>query len=107
MKIIRKFLIVVALIFISVSFAEAQVVVVKPQKPKVVVVKPKCPGKNHVWVDGHWTWDKRSKQYVWTKGHWKKGKKGKKWVPGHWKKVRGGWQWIPGHWKGGHKRHRR
>lgn len=96
-------IILISLAFVLQSnMANSQVVVkVKPAKPKVVIVKadvPK-PGPNHIWIDGHWTCEKKTKSYVWKKGHWVKPKKGKVWIPGHWKKVPGGHKWMSGHWK--------
>ena len=71
---------------------------VAPPKPKkVVVVKPKKPHVNAVWVGGHWHWN--GHKYVWKKAHWKKPRKGYVWVPGHWKKTPKGWYRVEGHWK--------
>lgn len=94
-------LLTIGLVCFSGNKAEAQVVVVKPNKPKVLVVKPTKAKSGHVWVNGHWKWN--GKKYVWVKGHWKKQKVGHVWVPGHWKKVKGGHQWVPGHWKHNHR----
>lgn len=101
----KKLKAVLALLFVFWGFGQlnAQVVVVKPERPKVVVVKPKAPAKNHIWVEGDWVWSPKQKAYVWKKGRWIKHPKGKKYVPGHWKKVRGGWKWIPGHFKRGRR----
>jgi hypothetical protein len=77
----------------------SQVVIkVVPQKPKAIV-KPAKPAGNVVWIDGHWLWSKKKKDYVWVKGSWNKPKRGKAWVAGRWEKVPGGHKWIPGHWK--------
>lgn len=100
----KKFLLIsmffCAGLFIYNDNLSAQVVVkVKPAKPKVVVVKPAKPGPKHVWIDGHWKWSKKRKEYVWVKGYWLKPKKGYTWVPGHWKKVPGGFKWVRGHWR--------
>lgn len=77
----------------------AQIVVKKrPKRPQIKVVKPKRPGKNHIWVDGHWVWNPRSKNYVWKRGHWVPKRKKHRYVAGHWEKVPGGWKWLPGTW---------
>jgi len=90
---------VIALLSISI-FSNAQVIIkIKPLRPKVVVVKPKAPGPNFVWINGHWKWSKRVVKYVWAKGHWSKRRRGANWVSGHWADVPGGHKWIPGHWK--------
>jgi len=92
-------LLFVALLFM-VSVSQAQIVVkVKPKPPKAIVKPPK-PGPKHVWIDGHWQWDKQKKDYVWVKGHWTKPQRpGTVWVPGHWNETPKGFKWVPGHWK--------
>ena len=95
-------MIVMAGVFVMLGFAQsnAQVVVVKkPVKPRVVVVKPAKPGSKHVWVEGHWKWNKRVKVYVWKKGYWVKRKPNHVWIAGRWKRAPKGHVWIPGHWK--------
>jgi len=86
---------------LGVNTAQAQVVVrVKPNRPAVVVAKPAKKKARHVWIAGHWRYNKKAQKYVWIKGHWAKAPKGQGcWVPGHWKTVEGGHQWVPGHWK--------
>ena len=94
------FIIICAGLFIYNDNLSAQVVVkIKPARPKVVVVKPPKPGPKHVWINGHWKWSKKRKEYIWVKGYWLKPKKGRAWVPGHWEKVPGGFKWVPGHWR--------
>ncbi|KAA3657386.1 MAG: hypothetical protein DWQ10_13385 [Calditrichaeota bacterium] len=70
---------------------------IKPPTRKVVVVKPRKPHTNSVWVSGRWQWNGR--KYVWHKGHWVSPRKGFVWIDGHWVKNRKGWYWIGGHWK--------
>jgi hypothetical protein len=99
-KLLLSLIIFCGILFFYYENACSQVVVkVKPAKPKVVVVKPAKPGPRHIWVKGHWRWNKKREEYVWVKGHWVKPKKGRAWVPGHWKKVPGGFRWVPGHWR--------
>lgn len=104
LTIMKKFLFISMIfcagLFICNDNLSAQVVVkIKPARPKVEVVKPSKPGPKHIWIDGHWKWDKKRKEYVWVKGHWSKPRKGHAWVPGHWQKVPGGFKWVPGHWR--------
>jgi len=100
-------LLFVAFMF-SASISQAQIIVkIKPKPPKAVVKPPK-PGPKHVWIAGHWQWNKQTNNYVWTKGHWTKPKRpGTTWVPGHWNDTPNGYKWVPGHWKNhkkpGHK----
>lgn len=92
---------VVALMsFWGMSEANSQVVVkVKPARAKVVVVKPAKPGRNYVWVEGHWKWNKRSRSYTWENGYWaRRPRQNSVWVAAKWKKVPGGWKYVPGHW---------
>jgi hypothetical protein len=91
-----KILIIALLLSYAASANASLVVKIKPVRPKLVVVKPAKPGKNYVWISGHWV--KKNKKYVWSQGRWVKTRPGKVWVAGHWKSLKGGWVWIPGHW---------
>lgn len=98
MNYIKSFLFTLVVLFAFTSVSSAQLVVVKkPVRPKVIVVKPSKPGKDYVWIDGHWK--DNGKNYVWVKGHWVKGKHNKVWIKGRWKRNRGGWIWVAGYWK--------
>ncbi|HQO32539.1 MAG TPA: hypothetical protein PKX72_03320 [Chitinophagales bacterium] len=72
---------------------------VRPAAPKVVVVKPKSPGNQYVWVSGDWIWHPKKQQYIWVDGKWLLPPKAAVWVDGHWKATSGGWYWVSGHWK--------
>ena len=90
---------VILLVLAFILPAAAQVVVVKrPQKPAVLLVKKDKPDSDHIWIDGHWRWDKGAKEYVWEPGHWIKNRTGFRFVPGKWKKMPTGWKWVPGTW---------
>lgn len=69
---------------LSFESLKAQVIVkVKPAPPATVVIKPAVPSPDMVWIDGHWKWNKRLKQYEWGSGYWVKPRKGYMWIPGH------------------------
>ena len=51
-----------------------KVVKVRPNKPKIIIVKPNKVKRNYIWVPGHWKWSLRKGRYVWIKGKWKKRK---------------------------------
>lgn len=98
----KKLILIVGLFFLGIFIPDGQsqvVVKVRPARPKVIVKKPARAKRNHVWVDGHWVYNKRQGKYVWRKGHYMKKRPGKVWVKGHWKKVPGGEKWVPGHWR--------
>jgi hypothetical protein len=80
----------------------AQIVVkVKPNKPKVLVVKPATHKHGHVWRGGHWNWNKKNNKYKWVKACWVKENHGHNWSAGHWVKNRNGHSWVAGTWKKG------
>jgi hypothetical protein len=81
--------------------AAAQFIVrLRPVAPAYEVVRPPQPGPRHVWIEGHWRWDRRRGGYVWVEGHWIRARHGQVWVNGHWEDVPGqGSRWIPGHWR--------
>jgi hypothetical protein len=95
----KKIFLIPVFIFCFALASHAQVVVkIKPAAPNIAVVKPPCPSPKHVWIEGHWVWDKTKKQYIWNRGYWIKPKKHKVWKEGHWVEVPNGFKWIPGHW---------
>ena len=77
--------------------AIAQVVVVKPNAPKVLVVKPNQHKAGYIWKEGHWRWN--GKKYVWVKAQWVQDRPGYVWVSGHWVSTNAGHRWVDGHWK--------
>ncbi len=96
-RMINIFILLSASFFFMASVASAQIIVrVKPQVPKVVVIKSKPPVKGYVWRDGHWKIHKN--KYVWVKGHWVKPRRNHVWTKGHWKQMHRGWVWVPGRW---------
>ena len=98
MTTIRSILFSVLLLFALSSISNAQFVVVKkPIRPKVVVVKTAKPGKSFVWIGGHWK--VTGNKHVWVNGRWAKNRPGHRWVKGHWKRSRGCWIWVGGYWK--------
>ena len=99
----KRFIVITIVILgaflLEVNHANAQVVVtVKPVRPKVVVVKPRRPSARHVWIEGHWVWNRRARAYVWKKGYWTRVKRGRVYVAGTWVKTKGGWLYKPGKW---------
>jgi YXWGXW repeat-containing protein len=85
--------------FLASGSVTAQVIVkVKPVRPKVIVVKPNHHKKGHVWIAGHWSWNKRTHEYHWVTAKWVKARHSQRYVAGHWKTVSGGHRWVSGHW---------
>lgn len=63
------------------------------------VVRPQRPGNNHVWVDGDWTYKRRSHTYVRRNGYWMEPRTNKTFVPGHWQSSSRGHSWSPNRWR--------
>ena len=76
----------------------SRIVVVKPNRPKVIVKHPNRVRKNYIWVEGHWKWSSFYRDYIWIKGKWKRKRRGYHWAPGFWKGSLGGFVWIEGYW---------
>ena len=76
----------------------SRVVVVKPNRPKVIVKHPNRVRKNYIWVEGHWKWSSFYRDYIWIKGKWKRQRRGHHWMPGFWEVSLGGFVWIEGYW---------
>jgi hypothetical protein len=71
----------------------------RPTAPVWVGERPLRPGPHHIWIEGHWRWNRNRADYVWVEGHWIRARRGQVWVNGHWEDVPGqGSRWIPGHW---------
>jgi len=96
--IIKSIFFSVLFLFALSSVSNAQLIVVKkPIRPKIVVVKSAKPGKNFVWIEGHWKIC--GNKHVWVKGRWSKNRPDHHWIKGHWKRTRRGWIWIAGYWR--------
>ena len=76
----------------------SRIVVVKPNRPKVIVKHPNRVRKNYIWVEGHWKWSSFYRDYIWIKGKWKRQRRGYHWAPGFWEVSLGGFVWIEGYW---------
>lgn len=75
-----------------------RVVVAKPQKPHVIVKRPKRIRKNHIWIEGHWKWSEFYREYIWKKGQWIRKRSGHYWVSGFWEVSFNGFIWVEGYW---------
>ncbi len=65
-----------------------------PPREEVVI---ESPGREYVWVRGHWAW--RGSEYEWVPGRWDRADRGRRWAEGRWVHERGGWYYIEGHWR--------
>jgi hypothetical protein len=85
-------------LFAAACYAGPRVYVVKKPPPPRLEVVGVAPSAAHVWIAGHWAWERGN--YQWVPGHWaKRPRTGAAWVPGHWKQTRRGHVWIQGHWR--------
>lgn len=62
-------------------------------------IRSERPGVKHIWVEGHWQWNRKLQHYEWVSGHWIKKKDGRIWIRGSWDRTRRGWLWIESYWK--------
>jgi hypothetical protein len=65
-----------------------------PNRVEVVTV---APGREYVWVRGHWRW--AGGDYDWVPGRWARIEHGRRWQEGRWRHHKQGWYWIEGHWR--------
>ncbi|HEY4303543.1 MAG TPA: hypothetical protein VGM82_03705 [Gemmatimonadaceae bacterium] len=69
----------------------------QPPAERVEVI-PDAPGREYVWVKGHWGW--RRNDFEWIQGHWTVPERGyREWVAGRWDHDRNGWFYVEGHWR--------
>lgn len=59
---------------------------------------PPPPSVDHVWIPGHWVWDRGD--YVWVPGHHEvRPHRRAVWEEGHWTRHERGWTWVEGRWR--------
>lgn len=74
----------------------AEVEVASDPPPERVEVVAVAPSPEHVFIRGHWRWERG---WVWEAGHWEVRRAGHEFVVGHWARRPRGWLWVPGHWR--------
>ena len=87
--------VLIFLMFFVFGYADTVYIAKEPPPTKAEVIT-KSPGKEAVWIGGHWKW--AGEEFVWMPGHWVKKPQGS-WIKGHWKKTKHGYIRVPGHWK--------
>ena len=66
-----------------------------PERREVIV---ESPGRDYVWLRGHWAY--AGGGYAWVPGRWvRPEREHNRWVEGRWVHDRGGWYYIEGHWR--------
>ena len=76
----------------------SRVVVVKPNRPKVIIKHPNRVRRNYIWMEGHWKWSSFYRDYIWIKGKWMHKRRGHHWHPGFWEVSLNGFIWVEGYW---------
>ena len=79
-------------------YPPSRVVVVKPNRPKVILKRPVKTRKDYIWVEGHWQWSNFYGEYIWIQGKWMRQRRGYHWMPGFWEVSLGGFIWREGYW---------
>lgn len=60
--------------------------------------RPGAPGKDYVWVSGHWVWSDGA--WAWQPGKWwQKPGPDSVWMDGYWQRHARGYIWVPGRWR--------
>jgi hypothetical protein len=97
-KIVKIFMLCLALSAIGLSKTFAQEIVVRTRMyHHEREFRPMRPSPRHIWVRGEWV--AGGGTYVWHAGYWAlPPREGGYWIRGHWAARPGGYVWIPGHW---------
>ncbi|WP_460942339.1 hypothetical protein [Spirosoma daeguense] len=76
------------------------------QQPRRVIVIPRAPATNQVWVPGHHV--RRGRDYIWVDGYYRSAPapvryssapaRYKTWNPGYWRRTPNGRVWVQGYW---------
>lgn len=70
-----------------------------PPPPRVVYVRPACPGPEFMWVEGYWY--PVGHRYRWHEGYWTRAPfAGALWIAPRWEEGR----FYEGYWEGRHER---
>ena len=65
---------------------------------RIAVRRGVRPSSRHIWVSGHWRFDRRLRRDVWIGGHWSKRRTYHRWVPAHYAVLGGVRIWVEGCW---------
>ncbi|WP_422006973.1 hypothetical protein [Roseivirga pacifica] len=65
---------------------------------RIVVRRGVRPSGRHIWVSGHWRYDRRLRRDVWIGGHWSLQRSYHRWVPAHYAVLGGANIWVEGCW---------
>ena len=56
------------------------------------------PSQRHIWITGHWRFNRRLGREVWVDAHWAQRGRNHRWIDGHYESFRGRRTWVPGCW---------
>lgn len=76
------------------------VVYVREAPPRAIrEARPVSPGRNYVWIPGHYQYQGRA--YVWVSGRYERPAFDniRRWEPGKWHHDRNGYYWVEGGWR--------
>ena len=60
--------------------------------------RPYQPSRRHIWIGGHWKYNRRFDREVWVDGYWTVRQKHHRYVDGHYTRRGGARIWIPACW---------
>jgi hypothetical protein len=76
----------------------SSIIVEKAPPARKLELIPKSPGRDYVWIRGHWAW--KDGIWTWEDGYWlQRPGPDIQWMDGDWSRHGKGWIWIPGHWR--------
>lgn len=56
--------------------------------------RPPRPSDDYIWMEGGWSWNKRTSTYVQLNGNWERNNNKDTHTRGHWERNRHGSRWI-------------
>lgn len=72
-------------------------VVEQAPPPLKLELIPDSPGRDHIWIKGHWAW---KGGWTWEDGYWvQRPGPDISWMDGFWAQHGKSWIWIPGRWR--------
>jgi hypothetical protein len=68
-------------------------------EPSYQEYRPARPSNTHIWIEGNWYWDNRTRTYHHRDGNWTTPRNNHYYEPGHWIQTRRGYRWVDGRWR--------
>ncbi len=74
-----------------------RIIVREAPPPVIVETPPPPPSRSHIWIEGHWGYDRG--KFVWVSGRYERARRGHRYLPARWVQTERGWEFYEGRWE--------